>query len=261
MSSRGSKHLNAVKHGAFAKTMILPGEDPAEFEELHFSLIEEWKPVGPTEEDAVLSIAQGVWRKRRAQKLLQAQIANRRFDQNDQLYDEAERIQRFLRVIDTAPFVPLVDIAPEFFKPLYDNLVSTVLPAHQAKYLQEKCPREHFKSGSEWLQELRTEITYALLPAYASVGEVPEAVLGRAAEFFTPEVVKQELAVDERVDAMIDRAVKRLAQTKAIKQMLDHPSPNGKDPNGKDRQQTKARPSGKPNGPTKLPTTKAFSRG
>jgi hypothetical protein len=260
MSSRGSKHLNAVKHGAFAKTTILPGEDPAEFEELHFSLIEEWKPVGPTEEDAVLSIAQGVWRKRRAQKFLQAQIANRRFDPNERLYDEAERLKRFLRVIDTAPFVPMVDIAPEFFKPLYDNLVSTVLSADQAKYLQEKCPREHFKSGSEWLQGLRNEIT-GLLLAHASLGQVPEAVLGRAAEFFTPEVVEQELAVDERVDAMIDRAIKRLVQTKAIKQMLDHPSPHGKDPNGKDRQQRKARPSGKPNGPTKLPTTKAFSGG
>jgi hypothetical protein len=261
MSNRSPKHLNAVKHGAFAKTTILLGEDPAEFEELHFSLIEEWKPVGPTEEDAVLSIAQGMWRKRRAQKLLQAQIANRRFDQNDRLYDEAERIQRFLRVLDTAPFVAFVDIAPESFKPLYENLVSTVLPAHQAKYLQEKCPREHFKSGSEWLQELRNLIIFALLPAYGSLGEVPEAMLGRAAEFFTPEVFKQDLAVDERIDAMIDRAVKRLVQTKAMKQMLAGASLNGKDPNGKDRQQTKARPSGKPNGPTKLPTTKAFSGG
>jgi hypothetical protein len=60
MSNRSPKHLNAVKHGAFAKTAVLPGEDPAEFEELHSALIEEWKPVGPTEEDAVLSIAQGV---------------------------------------------------------------------------------------------------------------------------------------------------------------------------------------------------------
>jgi hypothetical protein len=247
MSNRSPKHLNAVKHGAFAKTTILPGEDPAEFEELHFSLIEEWKPVGPTEEDAVFSIAQGVWRKRRAQKLLQAQIANRRFDQNDRLYDEAERIQRFLRVLYTAPFVAFVDIAPESFKPLYENLVSTVLPAHQAKYLQEKCPREHFKSGSEWLQELRNLIIFALLPAYGSLGEVPEAMLGRAAEFFTPEVFKQDLAVDERIDAMIDRAVKRLVQTKAMKQMLAGASLNGKD----DQQQIKAIRSSKPNGSAK----------
>jgi hypothetical protein len=62
-----------------AKTAVLPGEDLAEFEELHSALIQEWAPVGPTEEDAVLSIAKGVWRKRRAQKLLQARILVCRF--------------------------------------------------------------------------------------------------------------------------------------------------------------------------------------
>src|SRR5262249_46302446 len=66
--------IHAVKHGAFAKTAILPGEDRREFEELHSALIEEWAPVGPTEEDAVLSIAKGVWRKRRLQKFLHAEI-------------------------------------------------------------------------------------------------------------------------------------------------------------------------------------------
>jgi len=34
---------------------------------------------------------------------------------------------------------------------------------------------------------------------------------------FTVEVVKDELAPDARIDAMIDRAVKRLVQTKAMK--------------------------------------------
>jgi hypothetical protein len=96
---------------------------------------------------------------------------------------------------------------------------------------------------------VRNEILFSLLPSYWLLGEWPDVLLSRAAEFLTPDVFRQELAVDERVDAMIDRAVKRLVQTKAIKQMLDHPSPNGKD-----RQQIKARPSGKPNGPTKLPT-------
>jgi uncharacterized protein (DUF2384 family) len=227
MSNRSPKHLNAVKHGAFAKTAILPGEDPAEFEELHSALIEEWKPAGPTEEDAVLSIAKGMWRKRRAQKLLQAQIERRRFDPKELLYDEAQRIRRFLSIIDTAPLFTLVDAAPQVFKPLYDTLVAKALPVHQARYLEEKCPRKNFKSGSEWLQALRNEITSAILPALNIFGEAPDALLGRAAEFFTPELVKQELAVDERIDAMLDRAVKRLVQTKAMKQMLPVASPHG----------------------------------
>jgi len=35
--------------------------------------------------------------------------------------------------------------------------------------------------------------------------------------------------VDERIDAMIDRAVKRLVQSKAMKQMLASTSPQGRD--------------------------------
>jgi hypothetical protein len=34
------------------------------------------------------------------------------------------------------------------------------------------------------------------------------------------DLFKSQLALDERLDAMIDRAVKRLIQTKAMKQML-----------------------------------------
>ena len=41
------------------------------------------------------------------------------------------------------------------------------------------------------------------------------------------DLFKQELALEERLDAMIDRAVKRLVQAKAMKQMLASPSLNG----------------------------------
>jgi len=60
MHNRKRKHPNALKHGAFSKMAIIPGEDPQEFKDLHSALIEEW-----TEEDTVLSIAKGIWRKRR----------------------------------------------------------------------------------------------------------------------------------------------------------------------------------------------------
>jgi hypothetical protein len=53
-------------------------------------------------------------------------------------------------------------------------------------------------------------------------------MVGRDAAFFTPEVIKHELTLDERIDAMIDRAVKRLVQAKAMKQMLGTTSPNAR---------------------------------
>ena len=47
---RKHKRPNAQKHGVFAEPLILPGEDPREFEALHSALIEEWNPSGPSEE-------------------------------------------------------------------------------------------------------------------------------------------------------------------------------------------------------------------
>ncbi len=41
------KNQNAVKHGAFAEALILPGEDIEEFKKLHASLVDEWNPEGP----------------------------------------------------------------------------------------------------------------------------------------------------------------------------------------------------------------------
>ena len=44
------KCSNSQKHGVFAEPLILPGEDPREFEALHAALIEEWTPSGPSEQ-------------------------------------------------------------------------------------------------------------------------------------------------------------------------------------------------------------------
>jgi hypothetical protein len=53
--NQNPKRPNAQKHGVFTVNPVMPGEDPREFEQLHFALIDEWQPSGPTEEDAVFS--------------------------------------------------------------------------------------------------------------------------------------------------------------------------------------------------------------
>jgi hypothetical protein len=70
---------------------------------------------------------------------------------------------------------------------------------------------------------------------------------------FSQEVVKNELAVDERIDATIDRAVKRLVQTKAMK-MMGTTSANG----GSD--QSKRLLSNKPDGSEKIVSEKRSRR-
>ena len=75
---------------------------------------------------------------------------------------------------------------------------------------------------SEWAQAVINEINSVLLPAtLGGLKEMADVVgLSQSAATLSNDLFKQELALDERLDAIIDRAVKRLIQTKAMKQML-----------------------------------------
>jgi hypothetical protein len=237
--------IHTVKHGAFAKTAILPGEDRREFEELHSALVEEWTPVGPTEEDAVLSIAKGVWRKRRLQKFLHAEMEICRSDLEHPLYDEAEGLRNILNIMEAAPILDLMEAPAPLASDLFESVIKLAIesaPSYVALILERACPREQFKSASDWLAMLRM-VTSSLLRPLEDRGEEADVLLDRSAKVHTPDVVNHELAVDERIDAMIDRAVKRLVQTKAMKQMLVSTSPRGGDD-----QPPKKNPNGKPKG-------------
>ena len=239
MSDRGRIPLHAVKHGAFAKTAILPGDDPIEFEELHSALIEEWAPVGPTEEDAVLSIAKGVWRKRRLQKFRHTEIEMCRYNPEHPLYDEARGLRTVLNTMETD--LDLMESRPDLFEGVIRMAIISA-PSYLGTTLERLCPREKFESVSDWFAMLRVIIS-GLLRRHEERGEDPDVLLDRSAKVHTPDVVDHELAVDERIDAMIDRAVKRLVQTKAMKQMLVSTSPRNRDD-----QPPKKNPNGKPKG-------------
>ena len=103
MSTPKWKRPNAQKHGVFSATAILPGEDEEEFKELHTALIDEWRPVGATEEDAVLSIAKAVWRKRRVQKFLEVQLKQNTADPNHPAYQESVSLTALLVHMTNAP--------------------------------------------------------------------------------------------------------------------------------------------------------------
>src|SRR5262245_56356617 len=62
---RVGRRPNALKHGAFAESEVLPGEDARELERLLDDVFAEWQPSGPVEEDAARSLASAIWRKAR----------------------------------------------------------------------------------------------------------------------------------------------------------------------------------------------------
>src|SRR5207245_1658676 len=66
---RAAVRLNGLKYGLYAETLILPGEDPAEFDALLDRLDAEHQPATPTEELFVSQIAMAAWRRARVQRL------------------------------------------------------------------------------------------------------------------------------------------------------------------------------------------------
>ena len=69
----------ALKHGGYAATALLPGENPAAFEKLHHDLIAELAPTGALEDDIVATLARLVWRKQNLATFRIAKLARERF--------------------------------------------------------------------------------------------------------------------------------------------------------------------------------------
>jgi hypothetical protein len=203
------KKPNAYNHGIYSQKTTVSREDADEFEELHSVLIQEWMPAGPTENDAVLSIAKFMCHKRRVQKLRNIQLIKNVLDSSHPSFHEELGMQFFLKVLRVDPDYAI-------------KKARRFLRASNAEYLKNKFPLSNFKSNREWADAVMNEINSGRMPV-SLPDDHPAAVLGEALDSlaaFNEDSFDKELKLDERLDLMIDRAVKRLVQTKAMKQML-----------------------------------------
>jgi hypothetical protein len=216
MTKQNRRRPNATTHGIFSQQAVLPGEDPEEFEALHADLVAEWLPMGPTEEEAVLSIAHAMWRKRRLQKFLKIRLGQNFLDPNHPSYDEFDALTAFLAALRTGREEAVEAVEERCLKPdMPKSLLRKFLPSA-------------FPSTAERARAIIADIEKQLL-AEEQLRQVPGygryGLMIQTAATYTDEVVDKELTLDARLDAMIERAVKRLVQTKAFKQMLGHPGP------------------------------------
>jgi hypothetical protein len=62
---RAQSSRNSFKHGLYAKDLVLPGENPAELDQLRLSFRAEHQPANTTEEVLVNELAEHFWRLRR----------------------------------------------------------------------------------------------------------------------------------------------------------------------------------------------------
>ena len=64
-AGKSRSSMNSRKHALLAKTIVIDGEDPAEFEDLLKSLVEEFNPNPGCEYELVFLLATDFWRLRR----------------------------------------------------------------------------------------------------------------------------------------------------------------------------------------------------
>ena len=65
---RSVSSRNSYKHGLTSKQIVLPGEDPADYDNLRESLIKQYRPANETECTLVEEVAAGAWRLARARR-------------------------------------------------------------------------------------------------------------------------------------------------------------------------------------------------
>src|SRR5690242_6895299 len=66
---KAAARFNSVKHGLDAESLLLPGEDPAEYEKLAADYRAEFHPATPSENFHVETMIRADWHKRRFEKL------------------------------------------------------------------------------------------------------------------------------------------------------------------------------------------------
>ncbi len=221
LQSRKRKRPNAQKYGVFTRPVIIPGEDPREFQELLGELIDEWNPTTPSQRDAVLDLAETKWRKRRLKKAVQTELYVYTFDPNHPGFNKVWGFHMFLHHLQTKP-----ERALEY--------AEKCLRAGTINYLNRKCPRSNYKSTPEWVEAVRSEILAVLLPAVPGYGrrEAQLDDLEKAVhEWKTDqqvaasmcrerELLEYEFKQIERLDGRIARQVKFLVELKTMQQIL-----------------------------------------
>lgn len=216
-----ARHPNARKHGVFAAPLILPGEDPREFEALHAALTEEWKPSGPTEQDRVFGIADAMWRKRRSQNFVREMAIANGLNPEHPAFNERRGLVCFICAMDTEP------------ETAFDKRARYCLRPEKIDSLRKKFPRQNYNSTPDWSLAVIEEIKSTLLPNTPHFGSLQLDEMLRAeinetwaaiSAFHAREFLDHNLNLLERLDARIARLTKELIEMKAVKQMLGRTS-------------------------------------
>jgi hypothetical protein len=229
---RNCKRPNALKHGVFAETPLIPGEDPREFEKLYAGLIEDYKPASFTLRFALRGLADLMWRMHRLKKFVQTQLSLTTFVPDSPSFDEMCGLGIFIHRLCSDP-----DLSSDP-ESCFEEHASKWLRPDKINHLTQKFPRSNYESASEWAKAIRSEIFFVLWPATRGleppeppdpepwVESLKEEAKEAAREWRTEqtvagcmiyarELLDYELKETERLNAMIVKQTRHCAELKA----------------------------------------------
>jgi hypothetical protein len=99
------------------------------------------------------------------------------------------------------------------------ELKIAMLGEEYSTHLEREVPQEKYPTTPEWVQAVKREVDDVLLPRARAEMDSPDYLAAKAAEFITTDRILEDLDLEERLDAMVDRAMRRLAQIKFMKQI------------------------------------------
>jgi hypothetical protein len=102
------------------------------------------------------------------------------------------------------------------FTQLHQELIEEWKPVGIA----QKAPRSNFQDDESWIQALVARII-ELAGAHANFARATLSTYKSNNSTYLRELTAKKITLDERLDARIDKAIKRLAQLKAFKQIVE----------------------------------------
>jgi hypothetical protein len=204
-----SRKKNALTHGANAQEVMLWGETYEDYEALRTRAYEEWFPEGLTEEFEVKALVELLWRRLRLDRYEKISTQKRldRIRSDNEQSRHIENLKAFASEFNAADTVEKVNALLSQLSPLYRNTIRRDWPLRDGD--------DPAKWGSRIASGLSS---WKALARHEGADEFLEAL-------DPEEMFDRSLGRIERLDAMIDRTIKRLVQIKTMKQMYSQLKP------------------------------------
>ncbi len=227
-SSRQRRRIHpALKHGGYSGMSLLPGEDPAEFEKLRKDLVAEYAPTGRHEHEIVETIARLIWRKQSLSSYGLAEWARKRYSAikleqekagNIRAHETSNKTRKHREKLHNALDQYLTEKEAKGEPPSDDEMEQI-----KAQYADPDIAAQE-EYDELWLKVMQhSKFRERTAQQQADQEKIQQEMgdtafeLARMSQVGTTGYLMHELSLIDRMDAMIDRCLKRLLLVRGIK--------------------------------------------